>query len=421
MYTEENEFDYDDYLEEENNYNSKKPLIDFKFILKVIAIIALVILIIFLVFKIKNKNFRNNNTNTQNTNINNSALVMSNNLNMIRDAAREYFFEKDNLPKNVGESITINVKKLVDENLIVSVKDQNSNLCGYNTSNAKITRNNNDYQLVVSLLCIGDNQTVTYYYDLDGNCLTCNGENYESNNTNENNNIENNENKETNTNSDTNTNKETDDEIRAVCTNYSAWTTEKKNDSNLDVQTRTLVKGYKEEVVYGEYSEPTEEEIIATDTVDVKSYEETKQETKTTCSNESTTKPKSIEGREIKTRTETVKSTKTVCSGGGTYTRTLTKWDNSAYSCRVYGIGKFICTYKTSCTNKTVTTTKNITYYSYCDTETNDVTKTYYQSRPISKNIVYTDYLLESELPDGYKKLDGSEIIQYRYREKCGK
>ena len=38
MYTEENEFDYNDYLDDENNYNSNKPYIDFKFILKIIAI-----------------------------------------------------------------------------------------------------------------------------------------------------------------------------------------------------------------------------------------------------------------------------------------------------------------------------------------------------------------------------------------------
>ena len=49
MYTEENEFDYNDYLDEEDNSSSKKPFIDFKFILKIIVIILLVILIIFLV------------------------------------------------------------------------------------------------------------------------------------------------------------------------------------------------------------------------------------------------------------------------------------------------------------------------------------------------------------------------------------
>ena len=29
--------------------------------------------------------------------------------------------------------------------------------------------------------------------------------------------------------------------------------------------------------------------------------------------------------------------------------------------------------------------------------------------------------MLESEIPEGYTKLDGSELVQYRYHEKCGK
>ena len=58
MYTEEEEFNYDDYLEENGESNNKKTFIDWHFIIKVILIVLLVILIIFLVFKIKNKNVK---------------------------------------------------------------------------------------------------------------------------------------------------------------------------------------------------------------------------------------------------------------------------------------------------------------------------------------------------------------------------
>ena len=47
---------------------------------------------------------------------------------------------------------------------------------------------------------------------------------------------------------------------------------------------------------------------------------------------------------------------------------------------------------------------------------------TFYKSRTITKGEpTYTDYILESEIPDGYQTLDGSDLKQYRYKEKCGK
>ena len=68
-----------------------------------------------------------------------------------------------------------------------------------------------------------------------------------------------------------------------------------------------------------------------------------------------------------------------------------------------------------------MTSSYKITYYKYRDTISTTINKTYYQSRPIIKNILYTDYILESEMPAGYTKLANSEKIEYRYREKCSK
>ena len=444
MYTEENEFNYDDYLDEADNYNSKKPFIDFKFILKVIAIIVLIVLIIFLVFKIRNKNLNNNKPKKDDSV--DTVVVMNDNYSLVRDAAHIYFFENKHLPEKVGESNSVNVKELINEELLVNVKDSDGSLCGYNTSNATITRNKSDYELKINLVCASGRDEKIYYYDLEGKCLTCNGETYQpssstpdkeseevkdptaetktetnnNNNNNTNSNVNNNTNNN-NSSNNTNNNSNNNNNSSYVCGIYSNWTREYKNDSNLDMETRTLVKAYKNEVVYGEWSNETTEPITGSSNLEVRTSVKNEQVTSERCSNESTTKPASKDGRTITSRVESHSSTKKVCSGGKTITKTLTKWDNSAYSCKSYGIGKVVCTYKTkkTCTNKK--TTSNVTYYKYCDTVIENVSKTYYQSRTISYNPVYTSYILESEIPSGYTKVDGSEIKEYRYREKCGK
>lgn len=471
MYTEENEFNYNDYLDEDNGYNNKnnKHFIDFKYLIKLVLIILLIILIIFLVFKIRNKNLKENNKDKNNETINNSALVLTNNLSLIRDASRAYFFQKNNLPNNVGEESSVNVKKLIEEELVISVKDENGDVCGYNTSGSTIKRNREDYELVVNVNCATVRDEKTFYYNLEGNCLTCNGESYtpsssepvvkenETKKQEENivddysiprkdsevkdssgNIVNNNTQKEITNESNTNVednqktfeikeeidniDTETTVETKKVCNDkFSSWTTKEKNDSNLEVETRTLVKGYKTTKEYGSWSKATTNKITPSKNLQVKSYTKDVVTTSKTCSNETKTKPASKEGRTITSRVVTKNTTKRVCTGGGTYTKTLTKWDNNAISCKSSGIGKVVCTYKSpkKCTSKPVTS--KVTYYKYCDTVKKTTTKTYYQSRTIDTFTKYTDYMLESKLPSGYKVLKGSEKIQYRYREKCDK
>ena len=421
MYTEENEFNYDDYLDEEDNNNSNKPFIDFKFLLKLILIIILICLIIFLVFKIRNKNLKGNKSK-EDTEINEqSGLAVVDNINLIRNAAYDYFFKNNHLPENVGETKSITIKELNSEGVLINVKDENGVKCGYNTSSAKITKHVQDYELKITLNCLTSSDEKVFYYDLNGNCLTCNGENYtpsEENNTENNNQTNNNEN-----NNQTNNNTNNDQtNTQYVCDNtFGEWTRVRNTSTNLIEESRILVKGYKTETVYGEWSSPTTKKIQSNSNLDVKKYTKTTKKTSKSCSDESTTKPASKTGRTITSRTVTNKSTKKVCTGGKTYTKKLTKWDNNAISCKSYGIGNVVCTYKTkkTCTNKTIY--NKVTYYKYCDTKTKNITTTYYQSRSIDTNVTYTDYMLESELPEGYIKLDGSEITEYRYKEKCGK
>ncbi len=429
MYTEEEEFNYDDYLDENEKDSSKKTFFDVRFILKVILIILLVVLIIFLVFKIKNKNISSNNKDNK-ISVLDSTVVFNSNMEMIREAAHEYFFVKGNLPQKEGESLTVKVKTLMDENLIQRVIDEKGNSCGYNTSTATITKNKVDYKMEVRLSCPYKSDTLVYYYDIQGVCLTCKGENYDSVKANsefkENNKVENNSSNNQNNNSNESDKVFEDDNkdnvpSNKVCNgNYSNWSTEYVAGNNLEYETRTLVRGYKEEVTYGEWGLATTLQQTSNDNLEVKTFVEIEPKSTTSCQ-ETTTKPSSKAGRTITSRVETQKETTKSCTKDRTYTKTLTKWDNTAYKCKTLGIGKVECTYKVKGTCKNVTTTKKVTIYKYCDTKTTNIETTYYQSRPITKNLVYTDYILESEMPEGYQKLNGSERVEYRYREKCEK
>ena len=154
MYTEEDEFNYDDYLDENNESNNKKSFIDWHFILKVILIIILIVLVIFLVFKIKNKNSskpvkNNNNTN----NIQEVSMVFDNNMDAVLDASKEYFFTKENLPEKIGETKSITVKKLIEGKYLTELVDSKGNVCGYNTSGASLTKYQSDYKLEVTVKC----------------------------------------------------------------------------------------------------------------------------------------------------------------------------------------------------------------------------------------------------------------------------
>lgn len=398
MYTEENEFDYDDYLEDKNDFNSNKNLFSKGNIIKAILVLLCIIIIIFLVFKIKNSNSSNNNSNN---NSNNSSLVFNNNLSILKSVGESYFFNLGNVPTEVGEEKVVRVKELIDGNFITEIKDYNGSVCGYNTSYISVTKNSNDYMMKINLLCPSNEDSVIYYYDLDYNCLTCNGEDYISTNDKTEEPVEKDEEKT-----------EEKEEV-LVCGSFGEWTDEYIEDPTLERESRTVVIGFTQNITYGEWSEGTTSPITATDTLEVKT--ETKEETKTSYtswSSYSKSKPSSKEGREIKTKTSSSQSCST-----STYTVERTSWDSSALKCTTSGIGKVVCTYEKE-TCKTVKTT----YYKYRDTITETVNNTYYYSRQINKGeLIYTNYILESEMPSGYQKLSGSEKTQYRYREACSK
>ncbi len=424
MYTEEEEFDYDAYLDENDDDNSNKPFFNKTFITKALLIVLLLILIIFLFFSITNS-FKKKDDKKE-TPVD-SSLVFNNNMATLKTLAENYFFKKGNAPKNTKDKVNLTVKELINKKLITEVLDYDKKACSYNTSYISMTKNKNDYMLEIYLNCPSNDEKRVYYYDLNYNCLTCNGENYVSkdddgeteennNSTNNNNNSNNNNNNSNNNSNDSNNNNSSN--VVPVCEAFGEWTTEYKDDANLDRQSRVLVKGYKNTLKFGEWSNETTEPLEGSDTLQV-AYEvrPTQVSELGNWSKKTTSKPAAKEGREIKSWTEKQSYTTKSCKNE-TYTVNRSTWDNNALKCTSSGIGKVTCTYeKEVCSN--VKKYKNVKYYQYRDMVTETRNATYYRSRTIERETVYTDYILEALMPSGYTKVDGSELTQYRYRTKC--
>ncbi len=447
MYTEENEFDYDNYLAENEDGGSNNSSFNKNLITKIILIAICIILIIFLFFMIT-KNFKKEDKKENNSV--DSSLVFNNNINLLKDVAIDYFFGMENYPKEVGENKLVSVKELIDGKLLTEMLDYDKKACGYNTSYISMTRNKNDYMLEIYLNCPSNEEKLVYYYDLKFNCLTCNGEAYISSNDDENNgnnedsnqdtnnnNQDNNSNNENNNNNDSNNNDNSNNNSNnnngnnndngsnsgaLVCKGeFGAWTTEFINDDTLEREERVVVKGYKDNITYGPWSSETTTPITSTSNLQV--YSETRSETTTSLSGWSqvtTKKPSSKEGRTINSWTESEPYYETECKNQ-TYTVNRTTWDNSANKCTSTGIGKVTCTYTKKVCND-VKKYKSVKYYQYQDTVTETKDVTYYKSREIIKGTPsITDYILESEMPVGYTKLPNSEVKQYRYKTKCVK
>ena len=407
MYTEENEFDYNEYLNEnsEQNYNNKSS--NKGLIIKALLIFLCLFIRIFLVFKIKNNN-SNNNSNIPNKVDN--VLVFNNNVANLKTRGEIYFFESENYPKEVGEESSVTINNLIGTGLVTEVLDYDGSTCGYNTSYLSMTRNHNYYLLKIFLRCPSMEDSVTYYYDLEYNCLNPNGEEYTPD-----------EDIETEVEDE---NQEQDSETQ-VCGDFSEWTTEYIADNSLEKEERTVIIAYKDNIVYGEWSEPTQTPIEPSENLEVKVEEKQEMVSKTTDWIDSgTTKPEEKEGREIESSTESVPySSKVANKVTYTETKELTKWDNTADRCTTKSFGKVTCTYtKTKTVYDYVTKYKTVTNYKYRDTTQELVNFVYYTSRTITKGeTIYTDYILESEMPEGYQKVVGSEVTQYRYRDKCSK
>lgn len=128
----------------EENARGRFPLRDI--LLKAIIVIIFLILIIFIVTKVTNKD------NSVSKNSSNYDKVFSANLDKMEDAAFKYY-DKDKLPKEVGDKNELTLREMINQNLLEAFTDGNNEACDVNASYIRLTKNDDDYTLRVNLKC----------------------------------------------------------------------------------------------------------------------------------------------------------------------------------------------------------------------------------------------------------------------------
>ena len=420
MYT-SNDFDTRDYDEEEYEeaveeatfYERNKNIIS-----KVIIIVLCIIILLWLISKLGTK--KNNNLPSN----------YDSNITQVRLASEQYFFI-DNKPNNNTQTIT--VQDLVNRNLIKSVTNSDGTSCNINGSRVTLENNTVNYIMTIYLDCGSENTAKVFYYRVsDYACENCNGTTYMNG-------------AEVPSEPVEPENPETPDNIDGYTCDWSLWTTERNYSSYLEEKSRVVVKAQKQEenenVIYGEWSEYSEVPVTPTDTLEVEVKEETVSNWEDRVSSSKVYESSTI--RNVR-RESSGGSSYTYCPDGyekadgrcrkGTPARTVSATDYV----RLSGEERKNCSPKRETANKLVYVcgggytytdlktgyTGGSTTYYYQELVTS--TRTLYRSRTKTVEItisepVYTDYILESEIPAGYTKVPGSERVEYSYRlTSCG-
>lgn len=406
------EYDYQEQEIEPSFWDKNKGLI-----IKIAIIVLCVIILAWLIIKLKG----NNNEDQV---VKNDGTVYNSNVEAIRLAMEKYFFIDGNLPKD-GETKSVTLNEMNDLNLISNVTDYNNKVCDGTSSYASMSKSEDVYTLTVNLFCETENKPQAFYYNVSNwACMNCTGYTYmDGTNYVENDKNESEDNK-------TQTDNEYIDNLS--CTKWSDWTDRKLTNSNLDIKTRILVKGelkgtITNKVVYGEWSEYTKNKITPSDNLEVEII--TKQEPVWV----SKTNSSSV------TASDTIRNVTTTTTGGGSYYTCPSGYEKEGKKCYKYVMmcgdltfsevatknnGKCEDGWKNTKTfiNATKKYHSTQTTYHYEELVTQSVT--YYRSRTktiqeVQGESTYTDYMLESELPNGYTKVAGSEKTEYSYKLKA--
>jgi len=416
MYT-SNDFDTRDYddedeyqeeIEEATFYEKNKNII-----LKVLIIVLCVIILIWLISKLSNKK----------TNLPSN---YDSNVTQVRLASEQYFFI-DNKPGEYTQTVTVN--DLINRNLIKEVKNSDGTSCNINNSKVTLENNTVNYIMTIYLDCGNENNAKVFYYRVsDYACENCNGTTYMNGET-----------------PSEPVNPDEPEDVDGYTCNWSDWTTERNYSNDLEERSRVVIKAQKQEehenVIYGEWSEYTEAPIVASETLDV----ETKVET-----------VNNWEDRVSSSRvyeSDTIRNVRRESSGGSKYTYCPSGYEKADGRCRKGTAARTISATeyinlpgeeRKNCTSKRQTPNVRVYVcgggYTYTDLKTGytggsttyyyqelvNTTKTLYRSRTKTVEIsisepVYTDYILETEIPAGYTKVPGSDRVEYSYRiNSCG-
>lgn len=128
--------------------SNEKKKINWKGLIIKILIILIVLVIILWIFPLGKKK-------------DNYSTEFKNNLTKLKDVGNGYF-DKDNLPKDVGDTIKASLKDLVSNNKIDTLK-VGKNTCNEDDSYIKIIKKSKGYELETTLIC-GEEKNTSYSY-----------------------------------------------------------------------------------------------------------------------------------------------------------------------------------------------------------------------------------------------------------------
>lgn len=433
MYTiddqKEDLYEEDDY---DNSWDNRKGLI-FKIIIIILCIIVLVWLI-----KALKSNHSSDNGSVHNANV-----------EKIRLASEDYYFLKNHKDKIYN----ITLAGLQNEGLINDLVDANNKVCSPTGTNVNLNKDVEYYKMTINLSCsTNDKEEIFYYHRNTLACLNCNGKTYMDGNT-----ITPDDGiKPTPTPTPTPTSTPTpsiepekeDNDSSYSCTAWSDWSKERVVDPDLLERVKVLVTGVKygeTKKVYGDWSEYSSSPITKKDGIEIESKvvkKESWSENKTGVNID--TSNSNIRVISSSTITETVNDnscTSGYVSNGYCYSDTMI--GNLTY--REYNSGDYIiqkeycdgaktlmnseglyvltylnCAYNKKLGPATSASTYSYTLYTYQTKVTKSVK--YYRYREvqtIKEDDHYTDKkYIETELPKGFVKVNGSEEVYYSYKLK---
>ena len=102
--------------------------------------------------------------------------VFRNNINSMKDAAETYF-TNERLPKEVGESVRLTLREMLDKDLLLPFVDKYNKSCSLDASYVEITKTETEYELKVNLVCSKEQAFITEHLGCTDKCLVdCNKE-----------------------------------------------------------------------------------------------------------------------------------------------------------------------------------------------------------------------------------------------------
>ena len=128
----------------EENFRGRFPLRDI--LLKVIVVVIFIVLLAWLIAKILGPNNQVSKDTTK------YDEVFNVNIKIMEDAALTYY-NTENLPKEVGEVSELSLRDMINNSLLDAFTDADNKACDVNASYIRLTKNNEDYTLRVSLKC----------------------------------------------------------------------------------------------------------------------------------------------------------------------------------------------------------------------------------------------------------------------------